>query len=532
MVARRRADGWRGPRTPGEFPTLGHVVAEWIEANCVIPDGVDAGQPFVLTDEQYRFVLWHYRLRVDATVDRYRPSSVFAFRRSMLVRPQKWGKGPLSAALICAEAEGPVLFDGWDGQGEPVGRSWDTPWIQVAATSEDQTDNVWRALLPMITEGPLAEAIPDTGETRINLRGGGFVEPVTASGTSRLGQRLTFAVHDEPHSWTERNGGWRLADTQRRNLAGMGGRSIGTTNAWDPAEMSDAQRTFEAHLADVHVDFPASPAGSLRNKRERRRVLKAAYGDSHWVDLSRIEAEVDELIAKNDLAQAERFFANRIVALGDRYFDADAWQAIEDGSLPVPDGAMIAVGFDGSQNDDWTAIRARWIRPNGLLHAFTPRFDDGKPMFWDPVAEGGEVPVHEVHAAVEQLFGQYQVLRLYADPPFWQTQVDEWASRWPQQVIRWETYRTRQMAAALERLRTDVGTRRLTQDGCPHMLDHLRHARSVRRPGGVVIGKPSPGLKIDIAMADALAHEAACDAVTAGETTPKRTYSGKAGGFN
>jgi hypothetical protein len=38
---------WRGPEYPGEFPTLGYKVAEWIQSYCVIPDREDAGQPFV-----------------------------------------------------------------------------------------------------------------------------------------------------------------------------------------------------------------------------------------------------------------------------------------------------------------------------------------------------------------------------------------------------------------------------------------------------------------------------------------------------
>src|SRR5262249_14430832 len=148
------------------------------------------------------------------------------FRGAQLVRPQKWGKGPFSAAWVCAEAdpEGPVLFDGWDSAGQPVGRPWATPWIQITAVSEDQTANVWRALVPMIELGDIRADIPDTGQTRINLPGGGRIEPVTASARSRLGQRLTGAVQDEAHSWLDRNGGWMLADNQRRNLAGMGGR--------------------------------------------------------------------------------------------------------------------------------------------------------------------------------------------------------------------------------------------------------------------------------------------------------------------
>lgn len=279
---------------PGELPdlTLGWEVAAWIEENCAVPDGDLAGEPFRLTREQLRFVLWFYALK---------PDGKFRFRRAMLVRPQKWGKGPLSAAIICAEAAGPVRFSHFDSAGDPVGVAWPTPWIQCVAVSEDQTDNVWTALVPMIELGNLHGEVPDTGKTRINVSGAnggsGVIEPVTSAAVSRVGQRLTFALHDETGFWTERNRGVQLADAQKRNLAGMKGRSLETTNAWDPSEGSVAQRTFEADLPDVLIDYPEPLEGSVRNKRERRKVLVQGYAGAPWVDLDRIDAEIEELLS-------------------------------------------------------------------------------------------------------------------------------------------------------------------------------------------------------------------------------------------
>lgn len=539
MAPRRRGDGWRGPSFRGEFPTLGHQVAEWIESWCVIPDGVDAGQPFRLTDEQYAHLCQDLRLKPDARVDVYKPSAPFVHMHTELVRPQKWGKNPFGAAWVCSQAWGPVLFDGWDANGEPVGRPWPTPWIQVIAVSEGQTDNTWRALVPMIQQGPLYEIAPDTGLTRINIAGGGFIEPVTSSATSRLGQRITGALRDETHSWLESNRGHWLADTIRRNLAGMGGRSLGLSNAYDQSERSDLQVTVEAHMPDTYVNWPDPLAGSLRNKRERRRILKRAYGDSYWIDLDRIESDAVALIEKGKLDQAERFFANKMAQLGDVYMPVASWKKIADPRIKVPDGAIVALGFDGSESDDWTAFRARWLHEDGSMHAFMPSFLDGKPMRWDPAEHGGIVPPSEVHAAKDELFERYTVVRGYFDPPYWQTEIDEWASENPDQVIRWETYRIRQMAYALERLRTDVtkaakakpGERLLTQDGDAVTHDHVSRARSVRRPGGTIVGKPSPAQKIDLFVADALAHEAACDAIAAGQHIPAKKRSRRAGGF-
>jgi hypothetical protein len=53
------------------------------------------------------------------------------------------------------------------------------------------------------------------------------------------------------------NGGHKLADNQRRGLAGTGGRFFETPNAWDPVEDSVAQRTFEAE-SDVFKTYEPS----------------------------------------------------------------------------------------------------------------------------------------------------------------------------------------------------------------------------------------------------------------------------------
>lgn len=517
------AKEWRGPEYPGDFPSLGYVVADWIEANCAIPDGEQAGEPFILTDEQLRFVVWHYRLKPRAKAAD-KPSASFIFRRSQLVRPQKWGKGPLSAGVICAEAAGPVIFDGWDGDGEPVGRPWATPWIQVVAVSEDQTDNVWTALVPMIELGELKAEIPDTGKTRINVAGAygsnGLIEPVTSAAVSRLGQRITFAVHDETHSWLATNQGVRLADVQRRNLGGMGGRSIETTNAWDPTDESVAQVTYESGLADVYCDYPEPLKGSFRNKRERRRVLRHAYAGAPWVDLDRIEGEIEEL-AGRDINQAIRFYGNRIEAGADKAFDLEAWQALADPDHEVPEGAKITLGFDGSRRQDSTGLVATeiatgyqfvlgaWERPRTLSE------------------DEWEVPEDEVDEAVTFAFEHFDVWRMYADPPYWETPIDEWAGRYGEErVVKWWTNRSKAMAYALRAWIGDWRPTVLSHDGHEILERHI--ANAVKKKTRIrdedtgdwlwlirKDGTKSPR-KIDLAMAADLSWEGKGDAVRAG----------------
>jgi hypothetical protein len=507
---------WRGSEYPGEFPTLGYQVAELIQQKCVIPDGDRAGDPFVLTDEMLRFLLWHYR--IDPEHDRF-----FFNRGAQLVRPQKWGKGPFSAALIVAECDpdAPVRFDGWDSSGEPVGRPWATPWVQVTAVSEDQAANVYRALVPMIELGGLAAEIPDTGQTRINLPGGGRIEPVTASARSRLGQRITFAVQDETHSWGARNGGHQLAYNQRRNLAGMGGRFVSTTNAWDPTEDSVAQRDGESRAPGMYRDDVEPGGGSVRNKAERRRMMRRVYGDSWWVDLDRVDSEVVALIEDGEAAQAERFFLNRKQAGESAAFDPDRWAELADTAHVVPSGALIVLGVDGARHNDAVAVVATEVEtgfqwPVKVIEA---------PKNPGPDYEHSK---HELDGAVSEAFDRYSVWRAYCDPQYIEYVVEGWQGRFGEKrVVNWYTNAPRKTAEAVRNFTAAIGAGDVSHDGDPVFSEHVRNARKRRenirdenqRPLHTLAkdSRTSPR-KIDAAMAAVLSWECRGDAIAAGAT--------------
>lgn len=511
---------WRGPEVPGEFPTLGYQIADWIESRCAIPDRELAGDPFLLTDEELAFVLHFYRLDPD--------TGAFVYHRgAQLTRPQKWGKGPLSAGIICAEAQGPVIFDGWDAAGEPVGRPWATPLIQVTAVSEDQTDNVYSALLPMIEQGALHGEIEDTGLGRINLPGGGKIEPVTASGRSRLGQRLTFAVQDQTESWLQTNGGRTLADNQRRNLAGMGGRWLSTANAWDPADESVAQYTAESeHDGVYHDDIEPPDSLSIRNKAERRRALKLVYGDSvtgrrdakqgaikPWINLDRIEAEILALLNR-DPAQAERYFLNRKRAAEAAAFELDAWDKASSDHQPAK-GALVVVGVDGARFADALAVIATEVETG---HQWALGIWERPPSAPDDY----EHPLDEVDGTLADAFDYFDVWRVYIDPQYIENLVDTWQGRWgDKRIITWLTNRPRAIAPAVRAYVEAVATGEVTHPDDPLFRSHI--ANAVRRKVNVydddhrqlyTISKDRPGSprKMDAAMAAVLSWEARGDA--------------------
>lgn len=539
---------WKGPEYPGDFPSLGYLLTDWIEAHCVIPDGFRQGEPFVLSEEQQVFVVRHYRLKESAQVGQLAPA--FKYRRSQLVRPQKWGKAPLTAAMVCGEGVGPVLFAGWAGTddgyvcadhgcscgweyayepGEPMGMLWPTPLIQITATSEEQTDNIYAALRPMIDDGPLHELIPKTGEEFIRLPRGGRIDTVTSSARSRLGQRVTFVVQDETGFWTAQTKMIAVAETQRRGLAGMGGRAVETTNTWDPTEKSVAQRTAESKATDIYRDHRPPPAHlSYRNKRERRKIHQFNYQSSPWVDLDAIEAEAAELM-ETDPAQAERFFGNRVVVDIDRAFDLEKWIKLAD-PRQVVEGSLVTVGVDGARFEDALAIVATTLDGYQWPLGIWERPEDAP--------EDYEHPADEIDRAMIAAFDTFSVWRAYVDPQWIDHLFTRWQGRWTDKVVRaWYTNRDKPVAYMLRNFRQAITAGDVTHDGDPTLAAHVGNAR--RRRVGVLdeqgrrmwtITKQSSGglLKIDGAMAAALSWEARGDAVAAG-AEPKKRY--KVAGF-
>ncbi|WP_319054805.1 hypothetical protein [Streptomyces europaeiscabiei] len=535
----------KGPDAGAEFvvgfPTL-WIVPDWIERHCPIPDGFRVGEDLVLYPWQLWCTVNHYRVKPTAVVGQLAPA--FHYRRSQVVAPQKTGKGPWSATIVLAEAAGPVVFDGWakggeryrcsdhgcgcgwwyDYQpGEPMGVPWPTPLIQLTATSEDQVANVYRPLQSMVKRGPLAEMMT-VGEEFTRVGDDGRIDVVTSSAQSRLGNPIIFAMQDETGLYTAANKLRRTAETQRRGAAGMGGRSMETTNGWDPSEGSVAQTTSEAKARDIFRYHPQAPKSlSYKDKRQRRKIHAVVYAGSSHVDLDAIEAEAAEIMEKDE-AQAERFFGNRCVAGSAAWLDGAKWAAKAKPRRVRP-MTRIVLGFDGSDSDDWTAIRAETM--DG--YQFTPLYGpNDEPTIWNPADTGGQVPRAEVRAAMGQLFRRYDVVRLYADPPYWDTEIDDWVDEFGEErVIRWHTRRIVQMHAACERLKTDVIKRDSTfrHDGCEITQSHIEHTRAAARPPDrYVLRKASPTQKIDATIPSILVHEALGDVIAAGLAEREVSY--------
>lgn len=540
------------------------IVPSWIEAHCVVPDGFRAGEPLRLYDYQLLALANHYLVRGDAIWVPENPilGPAFVHARSELVGPQKMGKNPLGAAWICGEAEGPVLFAGWAGKGdgyacsdsgcgcgweysydigEPMGMPWPTPLIQITAYSEDQTDNTYDVLRPMIQKGPLNDLIPKTGETFIRLRGPddqARIEVVTSSEQSRLGNRATAILQDQVEQYWASNGMEKLADAQYRNLSGTGGRAFLLANMWDPSQHSVAQR--ESAIDGVYfqtIPWPKVDGKVLdfMDPDERRRGLEVVYpldvrreGGGH-VDLNSIEPEAIK-IAAHDPPQARRFFGNEEVEGQGKAFDLATFiKRRVTRSKVVPPGALIVLGVDGSIRWDHFPIIATEVASGYQwpLH------------IWTPGGPGKEVPMAEVDRVLDEAYETWDVWRQYTDPPYIEGWLANWAGRFGEKrVLAWDTRRPKAMALAI-RAWNEAITRgemshcaegdRWCELFTAHIGNAVRRDTNYRDDEGPLwtVEKERDGspLKIDSGPAAVLSWEARMDAIAGGALNQAPTPS-------
>lgn len=531
-------------------PPVLAVALDWIEAHCVIPDGFRKGEEFRLYDYQFSYLAGFYSVKPTAKWVPENPilAPAFVNRRGILVGPQKVGKNPLIAAQVCLEGVGPALFAGWAGKddgyacadwgcgcgweyayepGEPKGMLWPTPLIQITAFSQESTDNTYDALRPMIEEGPLSDVITKTGEEFIRLPGGGRIDTVTSSAQSRLGQRVTFVPQDEVGIWTAANKMDKVATTQYRGLAGMGGRASLTTNKWDPGERSVAQREWESKAKDVlRVDLAPPKNPTFRTRKARMRVFRTVYPsdtlkeNGGHVDLASIDAEFVAM-AEYDEPQARRFFGNLEQAGHGSAVDPEQWKKLEKVRALEP-GELIALGFDGSVSDDCTALVA--VTADG--HHVPIRIWTRPPDTPD-----WRVPRTEVDEVIAATFATYKVGLMYCDEPKWWSEIERWQTTYgDERVLGIPTFSDTRFAPMVGRFLTVVEEGTLTHstggdldaEYDAHVLAAQKRKSRARDPEDdartlYTLIKPADGRKIDACIAGVLA-EAAKDAMS---TTPE-----------
>ncbi|GAA0853448.1 large terminase [Streptosporangium amethystogenes subsp. fukuiense] len=528
------------PTDPEPWPTLGPQVCDLLEERCVHGPGDLRGKDYKLDDEKRALIYRWYEVYPKG----HPREGKRRFKRAGLSVRKGTAKTELAAAVAFAELhpEGPVRCDGFRKEGGvwiPVGRPVTDPYIPMVAYTEEQTEDLaYAALLVMVAEGEDADLF-DAGLERIMRIGGdGKAVALAAAPDSRDGARTTFQHFDETHRFTLR----RLKEAHQTMLANIPKRmmadpwSLETTTTYTPGEGSVAEGTHEyAELVEqgkakdktlffFHREAAPKIDEDLDDFDQAADAVIEASGPSiaTWPDF---EGQVEAIVSlrnqpDTDKAYWERVWLNRRVQAGKQAFDVKRWESLARPDFMVPKGSLITIGFDGSQFHDATALIATGVESG---HQW--------PLgIWECPSEeeNWECPENEVDDVLKQAFNEYEVWRMYADPPYWDGMVNRWRGRWGEKrVIEWWTHRPLQMAYSLRAYGGAMTSGELSHSGDETFAKHIGNSRRHALKQKDDKGKPlwtirkeradSP-FKIDAAMAGDLSWEARCDAISAGAT--------------
>ena len=195
---------------------------------------------------------------------------------------------------------------------------------------------------------------------------------------------------------------------------------------------------------------------------------------------------------------------NQWVASSETWLPTGAWDDCKDSERgPIADGASVVLGFDGSFNNDSTALVVSTVEPK-------PHLDVAK--VWErPImaAHSWRVPVIEVEQAIRDAAERWNVLAIAADPHLWQPTLEALLD--DGLPVEHFTQSASRMVPATQRFYELVTAGGLTHSGNEAMARHIANAYTSYTRAGVQLTKERKGSnrKIDLAVAAVMAVDTA-----------------------
>ncbi|WP_104164698.1 large terminase [Arthrobacter sp. SX1312] len=521
------------------WPTLGPQMVSFIEDRCVFGPGSLAGRQAALDAEKKAAL---YRL-----YEVYPAGHRLAGRRRFKRGGIEWRKGLAKTEFAAwvsfceLHPEAPARCDGFDANGNPVGRPVMFPYIPMMATSEEQVSELAYGVLKyVVEEGPDADLF-DSGLDRIIRLGArgqneGQVVPVSNAPNSRDGALTTFQCFDEPHRLylpNQKNAHETMtANLEKRVLEDPW--SLYTSTAGQPGQNSiqedlrkEAEDIDKGLIDDPQMFFFARWAGpehkDLTTLDLRVAAISEATGPIGEYGPGQFESIARQWDRKGaDKSYLERVWLNRWQKSAAQAFDLDKWKTLARPDQKIPDGAFVTIGFDGARFRDATAFVVTDIE-TGLQMG-------GKDLLWeqDPKVEDWEVDEDEVTAKLEELMKRFNVWKLYGDPPHWTETMGSWSAKYPDQVEEWWTARKTPMSYAVRAFTEGIDAGIITHTGAEDYTRHIGNAgrrdlRILDDQGQPLwtLGKIELDRKFDQAMAGVLSWKACLDARKSG-AKPRR----------
>lgn len=432
-----------------DAPTDGPRVIRWIERNCRFGEGDRFGEPVALELFQKLFLCWLFELKPDGTR---------RYRRALLEVPKGNGKTPLSAWI-----------------GAYMVSTQPSAVIPVAAASYEQAELLFGDLRTCVKESPTLGPLFDAYEGEVQVKGQpSRAYKVAAVAGTNDGQRPSTFLADEIHEWLGNkarvhlvieNGTSKRADslvlnttTPGADLDTMAGRMHEYGVRVNTGEIVDPDFLF--------VWWGADPdAYDLDDERELEAAVRAANpAADKFLNVQDVKRRYRQ-VPRHEFA---RYHLGAWTTVSESWLPFGAWDAcaVEE---EIPAHADVVLGFDGSYNNDSTAIVV------ATMGSGTPHLDLVRA--WEkPVAVQGEwkVPIIEVEDAIRDACRRWNVREIVCDPYRWARSMEVLEGEglpiveFPQSPAR--------MTPASQRFYEAAVNGQLTHSGDPLLARHIANA--------------------------------------------------------
>lgn len=474
-------------------PSDGPKVARWIEKHCRYGEGDRFGQPVRLDLFQKLFLVWLFEKRPDGS---------YRYRRALLEVPKGNGKTPLSA---------------WVGAYRLAAQT--SAVIPVAAASYEQAELLFGDLKTAIEQSPTLGGHFDVFENEVQVKdGAGRAYKVAAVAGTNDGQRPSTFLADEIHEWTgnkarvhlviangcaKRRGSLVLnTTTPGADLDSMAGRMHQYGLKVNAGEIDDPEFLFVCWgCPEDRYDLTDPDSPGFRERLEQA-VRDANPAADSFLNVTDVASRFHQ-IPRHEFV---RYHLGMWTTVAERWLPAGAWESCEQPG-PVPDGAEVCLGFDGSFDGDSTALTVVSC-PDG--DGDLPHVD--VVQAWErPEQLVGDwrVPILEVEDAIREACRRWQVREIVCDPYRWARTyqvLDEEGLpivEFPQSPAR--------MIPATTRFYEAVVNGQVTQSGDPRLARHLANCAVKVDSRGARLTKEhrNSTRRIDLAVSAVMALERA-----------------------
>lgn len=425
-----------------------------------------------------------------------RPDGRLKHRQALWLLPRKNGKSALGAGIALFG-----LFDGPSG-GE----------VYSCAADKEQARIVFGTCKKMIEMEPRFTGYFKTYRDAIEFLPTGSVYRVLSSEAfTKEGLSPHLVIFDEVHAQPNREL-WEvmsLATGARREPLMLGISTAGVkTDQTGGDSLCYTLHQYGQRVASGEVEDPAfyyeywgAPEGADHRDSAVWQSANPGY---------------DDIVSAEDFASAvlrtpENEFRtkrlNQWVSTAQAWLPAGAWEACEDAEREIPRGSEVVLGFDGSFNNDSTALVVVEVPEDGT----SPHVD--VVAAWEkPTGSSNEwaVPILDVEEEIRKACRRWQVREIVCDPFRWartyQILEDEGLPvvEFPQSPAR--------MVPATQRFYEAVLNKTITHSGDQRLARHLSNCVIRTDNRGSRLSKDSKGSprKIDLAISAVMALERAC----------------------